>query len=395
MRFPYPPFAGTDHVSFNLIKALSEKNEITLICHVRSKENLNDVPVLEKYCKEIIPVFFPTPKNLLGSLWKRFKREFFLFFCLIPRDVSDCTSKEIGKVIKRKLKEEKFDLVQIEYFYAAKYIKYIKNAVKTILSNDAFFITQKQMLKYSKGLKAKIVNFFEFQATKRYELKMYKKFDWVFFISSKDEEIIKKHIRLTKTKVIPIGFEYDEEFENFEIEKGSLIFVGGMRAYFNIDSVLYFCKDILPLIEKEIPEVKLYIVGESPQNEIKNLSYRGNIIVTGSVPDVKTFIRKSEVYVAPLRIGTGIKTKIIEALACAKPIVTTSIGVQGLEFENGKNIIVADDPKDFANNVIDLLKNPVKRKELSENARKLFCEHYHLTSVKSKIQDIYSSLISE
>ena len=103
----------------------------------------------------------------------------------------------------------------------------------------------------------------------------------------------------------------------------------------------------------------------------------------------------SEVYVAPLRIGTGIKTKIIEAMACAKAIVTTSVGVQGLEFEDEKNIIVADDPVDFANNVIELLKNPLKRKKLSENARKLFCEQYDLKSVKRKIQDVYSNLISE
>ena len=395
MRFPYPPFAGTDHISLNLIKALSEKHEITLICHIRSEDNVKDVPFLERYCR-VIPVLFPNPKTFLQKLLKRFKRDFLLFLFLVPRDVPDNTSKEIEKCIKKILSEEEFDLVQIEYFYAAKYLKYIKNSIKVILSNDAYFLTIYQIYKFEKRLWKKLVLFWEYLAVKKYELRMYKKFDWIFFISKKDEKIIKNMIPgLNKTKVIPIGFEIEVDFNKEEEKKRSLIFVGGMRAYFNIDAMLYFCNDILPLIEKEIPEVKLYIVGENPGSKITSLSSRGNIIVTGSVPDVKKYIKTSEVYVAPLRIGTGIKTKIIEAIACSKAIVTTSVGVQGLKFENGENIIVADDPIDFANNVIVLLKNPLRRKKLSENARKLFCEHYKLESVKSKIQDVYSNLINE
>ncbi|OGL38676.1 MAG: hypothetical protein A2042_06040 [Candidatus Schekmanbacteria bacterium GWA2_38_11] len=394
MRFPYPVFAGTDQVSFNLIKALSENNEVTLISHVRSKENIADVPILKNYCKEVITVQFPNPKTFLGRLWKRFKREFLLFFCLIPREFSDYTSKELGKVIKKKLKEEKYDFVQIEYFYAGKYQKYIKDAISVILSNDAYFITAYQIFKFKKRLKSKIVSFFEYLAIKRYELKMYKKFNWVFFISKKDEEIIKELIPgLTKTRVIPLGFEIKDNFKGEEEIKKSLIFVGGMRAYFNIDAMLFFCKDIFPLIEKEVPDVKLYIVGESPGEAIKSLSLKNNIFVTGSVPDVKPFINKCEIFIAPLRIGTGIKTKIIEALACGKPIVTTSICVQGLEVENGKHIIIADEPESFAKKVIELLKNSNMRKELSRNAQKLFYERYELNSVKNKIQKIYSDIL--
>src|SRR3972149_9785458 len=140
MRFPYPPFAGTDHVSFNLIKALSEKHEITLVCHVRSKNNIENVPVLEKYCK-VIPVLLQPSNSFLNKLWKKIKREILLFFFLIPRDVSDNTSQEIERIIKKTLSEESFDLVQIEYFYAAKYLKYVINSRSIILSNDAYFVT--------------------------------------------------------------------------------------------------------------------------------------------------------------------------------------------------------------------------------------------------------------
>jgi len=396
MRLPFPLTAGTDHVSYNLIKSVAEKHDVTLISHSRS-EGSEAIEGLNRFGVKTILVDFPALNGLLMKTFNRLKREFLLFFCLIPREVTDNTSKSIEKVIKRKLKEEEFDLVQIEYWFAGKYRKYIKKSLSSLIVHDAFFITAEQNVKFQKGLKSKIVGFIEYLSIKRYELKIIKSFDHVLFISKHDAEIFKKYIPgLNSAKILPLGFNYPVWDENEkEIENNTLIFVGSMMAYFNVDAMLYFCNDVLPSIEKEVPEVKLYIVGENPQNEIKSLASRGNIIVTGSVTDVKDFIKMSEVYVAPLRIGTGIKTKIIEAMACAKAIVTTSVGVQGLEFENGENIIVADDPADFANNVIELLRNPLKRKKLSENARKLFYQHYHLTSVKSKIQDVYSSLISE
>lgn len=397
MRFPFPLKSGTDNVSYNLIKAVAEKHKVTLISHNRSDSRDDDVEELKKCGVKIILIKFPVPQGFLRRALMRLKREFLLFFCLIPREVTDNTSKAIENIIRKKLREEQFDLIQIEYWYAGKYSKFIRYGLSSLIAHDAFFITAEQNVKFQKGLKSKIVRFIEYLSIKRYELKIIKSFDHVLFISKHDAEIFKKYIPgLNSAKVLPLGFNYPIWDENEkEIENNTLIFVGSMMASFNIDAMVYFCRDIFPIIEKEIPTVRLYIVGESQKEEITSLSLRGNIFITGSVGDVMPFIKKSAVYVAPLRIGTGIKTKIIEAMACAKPIVTTSVGVQGLEFEDGKNIIVADDPKDFADNVIDLLKNPVKRKEFSENARKLFCEHYRLTSVKSKIQDVYSSLISE
>lgn len=393
MRFPYPILSGTDLVSFNLIRALSEEHEITLLCHVRSEENIKDVPELKKYCKDVIFVRYPNPSNILSRMWRKFKREFLLFFCLIPREVSDYTSKAIAKELKTKLRDNKFDIVQMEYFFAGKYEKYIKDAVKILLSNDAFFITSYQLFKYEKNIKKKIVRFFEYLATRRYEFKMYKKFDWVFFISKRDEEVIKNYMpTLKKTKVIPVSFDLSDDVSNYEIEQKSLVFVGGMKAEFNIDAMSYFCYEILPIIEKKISDVKLYIVGESPGEKTKSLSNRGNVVVTGTVADVKPFIKRGQVYVAPLRVGTGIKTKIIEALALGKPIVTTSIGVQGIEAENGKHLIIADDPNKFAEETINLLISEQIRETLSANAKQLFLECYDFKSVKEIVKKQYRGL---
>ncbi|RMF95622.1 MAG: hypothetical protein D6734_05220, partial [Candidatus Schekmanbacteria bacterium] len=248
MRFPYPVFAGTDHVSYNLIKALSKDYEVSLICHVRSEENLRDVPELKKYCKEVITARYPSYSTFFQKLWKKIKREFLLFFYFVPRDVTDNVSSEIEKKIKSHLKENHYDIVQIEYFYAWKFVKYVKGSTSIMLSNDAYYETIRQIAKEEKSLIKKMIRYFEYIVTKRYELKAYKNFDWVFFISSKDLDIVKKSIKVEKFKVIPVAMDIDDGEEENDIEKDTMVFVGGMQAFFNRDAVLYFCRDIFPLV---------------------------------------------------------------------------------------------------------------------------------------------------
>lgn len=392
MRFPYPIFSGTDHVSFNLIKALSEEHEVSLICHVRSDENIKDIAVLKQYCKEVIVARYPDIKTVWQRIWKKIKREFFFLFCLVPRDVIDNISTEIEKKIKDHLSSNKYDIVQIEYFYAAKYRKYIKNSMSIILSNDAYYETVRQFYLYEKNIIKKAVRFFEYIVTKRYELRAYKLFDWVFFISKDDLKIIERDNILKQTRVIPVAMEACQTSKEYKIVPYSMVFVGGMQALFNRDAVIYFCRDIYPLIRSEIPEVTFTIVGSSPGEDILEFAKEPGITVTGSVQDVVPYVSKAAIYVAPLRIGTGIKTKILEAMSMKKAIVTTSMGIQGLSVENGKELFIEDDRISFARRVIELLREPEKCKVIGLKAAEYFDKKHNVASIKSDILDAYRGL---
>ena len=143
-----------------------------------------------------------------------------------------------------------------------------------------------------------------------------------------------------------------------------------MNSPYNIEAVQFFAEQILPLIQEKIPEAKLHVVGQKPSKEVLSLA-SDSIIIHGTVPDVRPFFREAELYVVPLLYGGGTRLRILEAAACGKAIVTTSIGVEGLDFIPGKDLMVADSPTEFAKAVIKLIKNEDKRKYLGQRAQQV------------------------
>ena len=138
-----------------------------------------------------------------------------------------------------------------------------------------------------------------------------------------------------------------------------------LKEYANSDAVIYFTKEILPLITKKDPEVKFYIVGQQPSLMVKQLASE-NVIVTGYVKDIRAEYLKSAVNVAPMRFGAGTLNKVLESIALGVPVVATSISMLGLPKELSKFVFIADTPNDFANTVLEIIDNPAIRNELIE-----------------------------
>jgi glycosyltransferase involved in cell wall biosynthesis len=147
-----------------------------------------------------------------------------------------------------------------------------------------------------------------------------------------------------------------------------LLFVGNFAYEPNIDAALYFSNLIFPLILKHVPNTKLLLVGNAPPPQILSLKSNELIKVTGYVDSLYPFYRAADVVICPLRVGGGVKVKILEALAAGKAIVSTSVGAQGLDWNNCEPVIIADDILDFANKVIWLLLNPSERQKQEQKA---------------------------
>ena len=160
----------------------------------------------------------------------------------------------------------------------------------------------------------------------------------------------------------------------------------------NEDAVLYFYEQIFPLIEAQIPDVKFYVVGQNPTERVKQLSRHGNVIVTGMVDDVKPYIAKASVYVVPLRIGGGTRLKILEALAMEKAVVSTTIGCEGLQLTPNKDILIADEPENFARLVIQLAQDEKFRQRFGKSGRKRVEENYDWRSIGKQLNELYGRL---
>jgi glycosyltransferase involved in cell wall biosynthesis len=162
----------------------------------------------------------------------------------------------------------------------------------------------------------------------------------------------------------------------------------------NINAVLFFYQDILPLIRKQIPNVKLMVVGTNPDKRIINLGKRDPYIeVTGTVPDIRPYMLRSKVVIVPLQIGAGIRLKIREAMAMGIPIISTSIGCEGTKVTHGKDIIIADTPENFALETIRLLNDEKLREKLTQNGRKLVSSIYDWDKIVQTLYATYTEVV--
>ncbi len=166
----------------------------------------------------------------------------------------------------------------------------------------------------------------------------------------------------------------------------ALVFTGAMDWYPNEEAMLRFMETTLPLIRREVPEISLTVVGRNPTPRLRAAAADAGVRVTGTVEDVRPYIAEAAVYVVPLRIGGGTRLKIFEALAMAKPVVSTTIGAEGLPLSPGRHLVQVDEPADFARAVVSLLRHPEERRALGEAGRRLVEEQFSWSQVARRFE---------
>jgi glycosyltransferase involved in cell wall biosynthesis len=217
--------------------------------------------------------------------------------------------------------------------------------------------------------------------------------DHVLTVSENDRAFFLQYVEPERISVIPTGVDT----EYFEPSGGpeqvdTTVFTGSMDWMPNEDGVAYFVDKILPLVRQEIPGASFWAVGRRPPKRVQALA-SGSVVVTGAVDDIRPYLGKAAVCVVPLRSGSGTRIKIFEAMAMGKAVVSTTMGAEGLPVRHGENIILADDPADFARQVVQLLRDPLRRTELGGAARKLVERNYSWSAVGATFDEILQKTI--
>jgi glycosyltransferase involved in cell wall biosynthesis len=174
--------------------------------------------------------------------------------------------------------------------------------------------------------------------------------------------------------------------------KNAILLCSGLAVYRNRAAALWFARRMFPMVRREVPDAEFWIVGSHPNREIWRLAEGPGIHVTGTVDDVRTYYAQSKVAVAPYRYGEGTKIKVVEALTCGTPLVSTAVGCQGLDVEDEENIVIANTETDFCNRVVELLRDPGRARRLAAAGRKLVEEKYTwkrlISDLQPKLQDL-------
>jgi glycosyltransferase involved in cell wall biosynthesis len=211
-------------------------------------------------------------------------------------------------------------------------------------------------------------------------------------VSERDKRALMGLSDRIKAGVLPSGVDCGFfKASQKRLKKDILVFTGVMNTWSNIDAVTFFVKEIFPVIKEKIPSVKFYIVGKRPAASVKKLASE-NIVVTGEVPDIRPYFDEAAVFVAPFRIGTGLKHKTLEAMAMGVPVVSTTLGANGIQVKSGEDIILADIPREFAEACIKLFNDNQLQDKIVKNAHALVKEKYNWEHIGGKMEDILRGL---
>lgn len=370
-EIPYPVNTGVRMRVWNVLKRLADNHDVKLICFGKEVDSIPEEA--SNVCFQIIRINPLVKLKGIGLLFKVFLGLFFNK----PYAVSSRFSLHLKQKIDEVLMNESIDLIMCDSLYLALHVPFDKT--QTILNeHNIESIIIERYAKVETNILKKIYASFELIRMKNFENKIWAKFNQCFVCSDIDKKEIESRVKHSNVIVIPNGVDINV-FSPAAVERKplSLIYTGLISWKPNEDAVLYFVKEIYPLVKKALPAVSFTIVGKGPSNEIKKLSQQdASITVTGFVDEVKPYILETEVFIVPLRIGSGTRLKILEAWAMGKAIVSTSIGCEGLDYTDKKDLMVADFPRVFAERIILLLKDNAIKTTLEYNGRKLVEKKY-------------------
>lgn len=216
----------------------------------------------------------------------------------------------------------------------------------------------------------------------------------VLAVSEADADLLRQFGN-TPVTVVKNGIDtylYTESTSALSLEKNALVFTGTMDYRPNVDAALWFAEKILPLILKQMPDAHFYIVGHRPHKRLAALHESPHITITGAVPDVVPYLKNAALYIAPLRMGSGTRFKLMEAMAAGAVVVSTTLGAQGLGVTSGKEMLLADSPADFASQVLHLLNDANYRKQIATAGKDFVQDHFDWTVIIPHLLSVYDSL---
>ena len=393
-RLPLPADTGAKIRTFNLLKNIAQSNEVTLVSFYFS----DDEKSVEALRAMGIAVHLVKTSERINP---------FTLLDAFPVTIAKYRSMVMEKKLRSVIAKERFDVVHFDHLHMGQYRDCIGNIPCMLDEHNVESVILERCATLEKNALKRFI--FQSQAQKmaRLESKIVSDFSMCLAVSENDKEgLLKLSGNKAKVEVVPNGVdtEYFSDMIASSLplgtprndESNSLVFTGSMDWLPNSEAVLYFAREILPLIWEKNPKIKFYVVGRDPSKEVQALGkVDSRIVVTGLVPDVRPYMALAKVFVVPIRVGGGTRLKILEAMSMGIPVVSTTVGAEGIAYTNGKDIILSDLPDEFSKSVLMLLNNTEKRNLLADAARKLVCEKYDWKVITKKLNAVYQKVINE
>ncbi len=415
---PYPPHKGTSTRNYNLIKSVSAHHDVHLLtfCEPPAGRSLDSGPRpgmhsaadalpeeqrqhLARFCSAVqgLPIPARSTRDRLRTTLTSPHPD------LALRLASPAFTAQLAVTLSR----YPFDILQVEglemvpHWFSLAHLatRHPGPAVPKILldAHNAEYVLQRRAfindVQHPRRWAGAAYSFVQWLKLRKYEAEACRRAHGVIAVSANDQQALNTLASIRRLITVPNGID-TEYFRPAEVprEKHSLVFTGTMDFRPNVDAVVWFCQEVFPLVRSRIPDAVFYIVGQKPKAQVQALASLPGIVVTGAVDDVRPFLWKAALCVVPLRVGGGTRFKILEALACGTPVVSTRLGAEGIPLGDGEHALLADSPADLAAAVVSLLLDPARAASLAVKGRNMVVAGYEWSVLAKRLLSFYDEL---
>jgi len=375
--------------SFHIASELARMHEVTFFTFC-GKDISDDQRTLSSTFHKVVvhPLKVPAARGIGEALDYMAS-----FFAALPHSISKYCRPEVASHLRDIVAAGAYDYILCDFLTPAAAIPFECGVPVVIFTHNVEATIWKRHMDVAKNRLWRFVFKREYEKMRAAELYYLNRSTHVLTVSDTDTEVFARDIDRAKITTIPTGVDiryFQPYFQPMSGEEpNSLVFTGSMDWMPNVDGIVYFVEQILPLIRKQLPQVTLWVVGRKPDRTIRAMAERDSSIqVTGRVEDIRPYIAKGAVYIVPLRVGSGTRLKIFEAMAMGKAVVSTTIGAEGLPVTNGVDVVLADEPDRFAKEVCRLLESATERKRIGGAARTLVEEKYSWEVVAKQVESV-------
>jgi len=382
--FLHPTTRGGQIRTLEMLRCLHRRHEVHYVCFDDGANGEGRARSCE-YCAEAYAVHHVAPPR--GSL--RFGAQAALGLASrLPLAVTRYRSSAMKRSIRELLAARSFDALVCDFLFPVENIPDISRAV--LFQHNVEAVIWERNAALANGFSTRWYLSSQARRMEAYEREVCRAAGYVIAVSETDKKQMCERYGVTRISHVPTGVNVDYFEPPAETErKADLVFVGSMDWLPNVDAALFFVKGILPRIRERLPWCKVAIVGRKPDRSVAQLGkHDSSLIVTGTVPDVRPWLWGSLVSVVPLRIGGGTRLKIFEAMAARVPVVSTTIGAEGLPVISGTHLTIEDDPVRFAAACVELIEQEERRRRLADEARQLVATRFSWDAVTREFEEI-------